>query len=122
MELALRERLQEIAVRPGGTRPLQGRLLRIGRQVDDRDMIVLRDALRGLDAVDVALDADVHQHQVGPFFLDLAQRLLSRRDIGDHVIAAFDQLLAKMQRDDPLVLHQHDTVVRHSGFPLNARS
>ena len=63
------------------------------------------DPLRGLDAIDLAAEADVHEDEVGLDARDQLQRLLTRpRHIWHHV-AHLDQRVLHIAAYDPLVFN-----------------
>ena len=113
-QLALRERLQQVAVRLGGARPLQRRFVGIGGEIDDRGMVAGRYACSGVDAVDLAFDVDIHQDEVRQRLLDRLQRLRAIGDIGHDVVAEALQHQLQMEADNPLVFHHHDSGVGHT--------
>ena len=96
VELARREWLEQIAVCTRRARPRQRRLFGVCGQIDDRHAQLGRYARGRFDTVDVALDVDVHQHQIRVQTLDLRQSPLAGCGDGHHVIAELAQLLAKV--------------------------
>ena len=102
------ERLDEIAERTGRDRALQGLGIAVTREEDHRHGRVLLDRARRLDAVHIAAQADVHDHELR---VQLARHLdrfgAFARDPAD-AVAQPRQRIFEVARDQTLVLDQQD--------------
>ena len=63
-QLPSRKWLEQIAKGPGPLGPVDGGVVRVRGQIDDRDVESIVNRAGGFDAVQVASQTDVHQHQV----------------------------------------------------------
>ncbi len=107
-DLALLERLQHVAERIRDLGPLQGGLVRVRRQVDDRAGVVAPDDLCRFHPVHVPLQRDVHQDQVGTVLFSSGHRILAGAEHRRNHIAHPLQTQAKVARDDAFVFDDED--------------
>lgn len=118
VQLALGEGLEQVAVGLCPAGPLQGRVFGIRGQVDDRDGVCLPQLCGDVDAVHVALDMDVHQHQVGPGLRHQIETLLARDRNGRHVVPEHRQTLLQIEGDDAFIFHHENAGgLVHGGPP-----
>ena len=100
--------LDQVAVGAARLRAGERLVLRIGGHEDHRRARGPPDPAGGLDAVDRTFDVDVHQDQIGAQRIDRAHCILAEGDRAQHPIAHLGELLRQVERDDPLVLDDHD--------------
>ncbi len=77
MQFSFFEGFEEIAEGLGDLGSLDGGLIGVGGEVDDRDIEMGSDVLGGLDAVHLTFQPDVHQHQIWVRLGRLLDRLFS---------------------------------------------
>src|SRR5262249_51642069 len=118
-QLGLLERLEQVARGVGGAGATDGLVVGVGREIDDRYAAALADAARGLDAVGVAVEADVHEHEGGGELLGHADRGGARAGDADDGVTDALELLADVARDHALVLDDQDAGSDH-GVRLRA--
>src|SRR5262249_38905144 len=89
-------------------------VIRIRRQIDNGDPMLLAQAPAGFDPIHGPLQDNIHQDQIGVERLCLFQRLRTgRRDRGNYVSQAV-QLQLDAPGDNPFVLYDQDVSARHS--------
>ncbi|MDT4884224.1 hypothetical protein FQZ97_1203440 [compost metagenome] len=108
MQLALGERLEQVPIGAGLSRALQGGVFGIRGEVDHRGRVGFAQPGGHLDAVHVALDVDVHQHQIGLGLRDHLHAFVTGDRNGGHVVAQLRQALLQVEGDDALVFHHQD--------------
>ena len=113
-QLALLERLEQVAVGLRDLRPAQGGVVRVGGHVHHGDVELAANQVGRLDAVHLAPQPDVHQHQRG----GVDAHALDGPRAGAHTlgdpVAQPDEAVAQIHRDDVFVLDDED------GFALGA--
>jgi hypothetical protein len=110
VQAALFEGLDDVAEGAGDFRPLQRRLVGVGRQIDDRDVQLAVNPLRRLDAVHIPFEHDVHEHQVGDGFEGGPDRLFTGGGQADDRVPEVVQPVLDVPGDYHLVLddqHSH---------------
>ena len=78
LELAVLKRLEHVAVWVGHSRAFECLAIGIRGQIDDRDVVLVPDHLRGFDAVHPTAELDVHEHELEPH-LRRSSRVPTRR-------------------------------------------
>lgn len=119
MQLLRLEGLEQVPVRHGFFGACQSAVIGRSRQVYDRTSNILADLFGRVDAVDAAVQTNVHQHQIGP----QSRRLLDCRFAGDgaadHAVAQSLQRFLEIEGHDPLVLDDQDSSQRNlRGFQI----
>src|SRR5262245_43260290 len=87
------------------------------RQVDRRDAESFTDLPRRLHAIHLALDADVHHHQVWLGLLCLPDRLFTGGNYRRDRISQVRKDIVNILRGDPFILHDHDSSSSHRSPP-----
>ena len=108
LELALAERLEQIAERACRFGAAHGAVVRVGAEEDDRDVEILAQLFGRLDTVEIALDVDIHEHQIdsGVFFYHL-DTLLAVGGVDDVELLALQQAGHGKDITDVVVDNQH---------------
>ncbi len=107
-QLRIFERLQDVTERLGQARAGQRLVVGVRGQVDHGYLRGLPDSLGGLDAVHLALEANVHQHQIGR---GLACELHGAFTVGGdphHRVTNPRELLLDVAGDDAVILDDQD--------------
>ncbi|EWS64465.1 hypothetical protein Y695_02289 [Hydrogenophaga sp. T4] len=120
VQLALRKGLEQVAIGAGLPCALQRGVFGVRGEVDHRRGVGFTQPGGHLDAVHVALDVDVHQHQIGLGLREHLHALFTRDRNGGHVVAQLRQTLLQVEGNDALVFHHQDAggsvhVFRSSG-------
>src|SRR5262249_17790999 len=113
-KLQLLERLQEVAVGLGDAGAPERVVVGVGGEVDDWDVPPIADDLRRLDAVDAALDADVHEDEVGLELAGHGDRLLAARRHADDGVADPVELEPEVASDETRILDDQDACAHHA--------
>lgn len=108
LQLAVVKRLEQIPIRFGPLGLVQRRVLGIGGQEYHRQLKTVPDFAGREDAIRLALQANVHQHQGGPLALGDGQRLLGRPRRTCPGIAQTLQPLLDVQGHDRFIFDNQD--------------
>src|SRR5215472_7801978 len=81
----------------------------VGGEVDHRKIEAIAQDSGGFDAVHLALDADIHQSQIGLGFLRLGNRLGAARNGRRHRVTEFGEDVAQIFGGDPFVFHDENS-------------
>jgi hypothetical protein len=119
VQLGVLKGLDDVAEGLGELGAVQGVLVGVGGEKDDRDAGVFADIMGHVDAVHLALEHDVHQHQVGGEFLGAADRFLARTDDVDHVIPEPFETALDVFGDYILVFDNKDFQLLHEIQPFS---
>ena len=71
MQLAFGERLQKVAIGGGGPRTIQRQFFGICGKIDHRDRQLSRHPSCGFNSINLILNMNVHQHEIGMQGLDV---------------------------------------------------
>ena len=107
LQLAFLEWLEQVTIGLRDLRPLEGAVVRVRRKIDDRYVVTGQFICR-FDAIHLALQIDVHQHQMGRRMARRGDGLLSGRDNDGHIVPHPLQPQLQVQGDDGLVLDDED--------------
>ena len=107
-QLGILERLEEVAERLRDPCPLQGLVVRIGRQEDHGNLTATADLLGRINPVEGTLEPDVHQHQVRLRLQRQTHGVFTQGCDTDHGVADPGQLVLDVSGDDAIVLDNED--------------
>lgn len=102
------ERLEDVAKRLRDPGVLQGLFVAVRGEIDHGDIQLSADLAGGLDAVHLARELDVHQHQVGPNLGRQADGLFAGCHGRRHSVAEISQRALKIERDNHFVFDDED--------------
>ena len=120
-QLALVERFGDVAIGCSGLGSVEGRLVRVGGEEDDRDLAALADDAGGFHAVHHAGELDVHEHQIRAKGHRRLHGFLGGKDRGYDRVSGCMQLAFKVHCDDAFVLNDKNAGFCHGlTFPLGS--
>ena len=120
VELALLERLEQIAESLGFFGTLDRGVVGVGSQIDDGNVVASANMGRRFDPVHVSVQSDVHQHEVGSLARGHLDGLLSRGHGRRYFVAELLELAANGERHDAFVLHDQNALGCHVDLPLRS--
>ena len=117
VQLSFGERLDQVTERFGLAGPGDRLVFRMCGQVDDGRSLVPRHPDGRVDAVDLPLEPDVHQHDVRIHLPVALERVDAARGGAQDIVAEPAQLFVQVEGDDGLVLDDHHGWHRHVSLP-----
>ena len=116
-EVAFLERLEEIALGLGLFGELESFFIGVGGQIDDGNVEAFADLIGRLDAVEPALQTNVHQHQVRVRLLRNLHRLLAGGHGADYGVAHLGQPFTQIFGHDAFIFDHENAYAVHDLIP-----
>jgi hypothetical protein len=110
LQVEFLERLGNKSVRMGRFGAVEIDFIRIGGQVDDRDVVILLEQVGNFDAVALAFEVDVEQHDIGWIAFDVRNDFLATWNNACYLITQSGELQRNVRGDDHFVLYDQDFV------------
>ncbi|MCG3118194.1 MAG: hypothetical protein ALAOOOJD_00357 [bacterium] len=117
VQLSFLERFENIAKRFGNLGALQRPVIRVSGEINNRNVIQGQNFLRRLHTVLIALEHDVHQHQIRPGFAGFLHGLFTGCDGAGNDVAEALQGIVNIFGNDIFILDD-----QNSGGGLEAHS